>query len=668
MKIVTVIPLGKGIFKANLTYFTSKDIKNGEVVSISLRNKKILGIVVSSSPASLLKSGLKSMPFSLKKITETKKISIFKKEFIDSAILLDSYFVSQKNSALSVLIPSLFKDKYDRLEKTYEENNENKNTNNSIPKGIKTEKLLLQASFEDRISFYKTLIRGSFANKKSVFMVLPTEYDIDKFYQSLSKGIEKFIFPIYGNLKSQKIIEIYEEIMKSEHGVLILGTAQFLSIPRNDIGTVIVEHESSNAYKSIQRPHFDMRTFAEIYASKMNAKFILGDTLLRLETIERKNTDNLGEIYPMSFRTNFEKIKISVINPSKDRDDATKENTEQKTKKFRIFDDKVLEEIAESIKNKKNVFIFSLRKGLATHTLCRDCGEILNCDKCMAPVVLYLSKDEKKRMFVCNKCNTEKDPETKCSYCGGWNLIPLGIGTDTIYEEAKKLFSSENDLLGGLKAKIFKLDKESATTGNAAKKIIKEFEKTGGGILVGTEMSFFYMKDKVDLSVMASFDSLWSIPNYKMGEKVAHLLISTLEKTDRKIIIQTKNEKDLAISALKAENLLPFVREELNDRKELGYPPFKRLIKITSIGNKENSLTIKKYLENALLKYNPDIFSGFVSKNKDKYITNAIIKIDPKKWSLPELSSGSSLEKELENILTSLPPSCEITIDPEDLL
>ena len=40
MKIVTVIPLEKGAFKTDLTYFTAKDIKNGSIVSIPIRNKK----------------------------------------------------------------------------------------------------------------------------------------------------------------------------------------------------------------------------------------------------------------------------------------------------------------------------------------------------------------------------------------------------------------------------------------------------------------------------------------------------------------------------------------------------------------------------------------------------------------------------------------------------
>ena len=513
---------------------------------------------------------------------------------------------------------------------------------------MKPEKVLFQAPLEDRISFYKTLIRGSFAEKKSIFMVLPTEYDIEVFYESLSKGIENFIFCMHGGLKPKKVIEKYKQIMLSSHPLLILGTAQFLSIPRQDIGMVILEHESSSTYKIIPKSNFDLRTFTEFFSSKIGAKLILGDSLLRFETIARKETEDMNEAHPMSFRINSEGIKIETINP-----------TESKTSKFAIFSKKSVQEIQNTIKNKKNVFIFSLRKGLATMTICRDCNETVNCEKCLAPVVLYLSRDRKKRMFVCNKCNTEKNPETICAHCGSWNLMPLGIGTDTVFEEVKDKLS---------KKKIFRLDKESIKTPAAAEKIIKEFEENPGSILIGTEMAFFYLKKKKDLSIVASFDSLWSIPNFRMSEKIIQLLLSIISKTERKIIIQTKNKNDPALLSVKSENLLPLVRKELGDRKNLGYPPYKRFIKIIYLGNKISSLESQKTLREIFKEYNPEIFSGFMAKNKNQYITNALLKLDPQKWSLPELSAGSSIDQNLFNLLSSLPPSYEVSVDPEDLL
>jgi len=661
MKIVTVIPLEKGAFKTDLTYFTAKDIKNGSIVNIPIRNKKILGLVVFSEDVLSAKSGIKDMSFKLKKITEIKEHSIFRNEFLESALKLSSYFVSKKNNGVISLIPAIFREKYDQIEKFKD--------GPCLPAGrlgeidrpleIKTEKLLLQAQLEDRISFYKTLIRGQFALKKSVFIVLPTEYDIEMFYQSLSKGIENFTFSMHGGVRPKKIIKNYEKIINSPHGVLILGTAQYLSIPRLDLGTIIVEHENSNVYKMFSRPHFDLRIFTELYATKIGAKFILGDTLLRYETIARKEIDNLSEVYPLSFRTNFDEEAIHIINPNPNKEEETLPPLGGKASKFRIFSEKSIEEIEHSLKNKKNVFIFSLRKGLATYTICKDCNETINCEKCLAPVVLYLSRDGKKRMFVCNRCNTEKDSDTKCANCGGWNLMPLGIGTDTVFEEIRNKFP---------KTKIFKLDRESVKTNKEAEKIIKEFEKSSGSILIGTEMVFFYLKEKVDLSVVASFNSLWSIPNFKMSEKIIQLLLSIIGKTERKIIIQTKNKNDPALLAVKSENLLPFIREELEDRKNLGYPPYKTFIKITYLGDKDDSIEAKKSLREVFKEYTPEIFSGFIVKNKNQFVTNALLKLDPQKWSLPELSHGSSIDQNLFNLLSSLPPSYEVSVDPEDLL
>ena len=120
--------------------------------------------------------------------------------------------------------------------------------------------------------------------------------------------------------------------------------------------------------------------------------------------------------------------------------------------------------------------------------------------------------------------------------------------------------------------------------------------------------------------------------------------------------------------AVESGNLLPFVREELEDRKKLNYPPYRRFIKITYLGNKEESIEAKKVLRELFKEYNPEIFNGFIAKNKNQYVTNALIKLEPKKWSLSELSIGSTINQHLSNLLSSLPFSYEVSVDPEDLL
>jgi primosomal protein N' (replication factor Y) len=652
MKIVSVIPLKKSLLKGDLTYFTSLNVEVGNIVYVPVRNNKTLSLVTSVEELEEAKTDVKKMDFNLKKVLENKGASIFSKEFLDSVFSTSKYFAQNINASITSLIPNIFIEEYDKIAKIKKED-----SNLLAPsQSLRAEKLLLQYPLLDRISMYKTLVRESFARGKSVFMVLPTEFDIDKFTAYLSKGVEQFTFSMHSGMAEKKVLSMYEKIMASSHPVLIIGTPPFLCIPKKNIGTVILEHENSGAYRMIRKPHFDLRTFAEVYASKNNSRFIMADECLRFETIGRKDLDNMTPLHPLSYRVDFSG-EIITENPNNDSQNLFHRGN--KDLKFKIFSDQNLEEVKHRLEKKENIFVFSLRKGLATMTVCKDCGEIVSCEKCGTPLVLYTSHQGKKRMFVCNRCVTEKDGDIACVSCKGWNLVPLGIGADTVSAEIKKIFP---------KIKVFQLDKESAKTAAGARKIIKEFENTKGSVLVGTEMAFFYLKEKVPLSIIAAFDSLWSIPNFKMSERILQILLSISSMTKEKLIIQTKNENDAIIKAFSSKNMLSFVREELEDRLRLDYPPYKRFIKISHLGDKDETLKARNMLKEGFAEYSPEIFSGFVAKLKGEYLTNALIKMDIKKWSLPELSNGASIDENLSAKLLVLQPTFGIQVDPEDLL
>ena len=181
-------------------------------------------------------------------------------------------------------------------------------------------------------------------------------------------------------------------------------------------------------------------------------------------------------------------------------------------------------------------------------------------------------------------------------------------------------------------------------------------------------MALLYLKNKIPLSIIASFNSLWSIPSYKISEKIIQILISIISRTSEKLVIQTNNDQDSAILAFKNNNLLAFIRGELKERESLGYPPYKRFIKISFLGDKKETEEVRIFLKENLKAYNPEIFSGFVEKLKEKYLTNVLLRLDPKDWSLKELIPNSKIEEKLYEKLSSLPKEFNITVDPEDLL
>jgi primosomal protein N' (replication factor Y) (superfamily II helicase) len=669
MYILTVIPIDKGVKKEYLTYFSASMVAVGMIVSVPVRSRAIDALVIGVEPAENLKQELKDAKFQLKKINNVKGHAPFGDAFFEACTRLREYTLGSTGTIIDTLLPSVFmeksiiesKNKIDNVDEKVETNNvktniEQKTTDTTNTTEIKQEKLIFQATYADRMGWYKTLIRESFSKKESVFICVPTRYDTEKFKNILSKGIEHYVFTFSHDLNKKTMLSNYQKCVDEEHPILIIGTGMFLSLPRHDIKTIILEHESSDSYKQFVRPFIDTRTFVEIFASIKKTKLIFGDTILRPETLYRRDRGELGEVAPPLFRfTNAEK-QIIV--------DMKEETDELGKKSFSVLSSNVKQMIEMAHEQKESIFLFSVRKGLAGVTVCNDCGHTLLCPNCTSPVVLYgqkqrsATKDESGRVFMCNKCGYKEKTETRCPICTSWNLNPLGVGTDRVYEEVRKLYPHLN---------VIQIDKETTPTDAEARKAITKFYDTKGSILIGTEMAFYYLKDDIYASAIISVDGLFSIPSFNMTQKILHIIEKLQAITKTGIVIQTRMADNKILKNILSGNVLPLYREDLEERKMFGYPPYKKLIKITFGGTAAQGEKAREYLNKVLEKYDPQIFSAFVGKVRGEYITNTIIKVDPSLWPVP-LRNGQKADEDLYKRLTAISSTFTLNIDPEDLL
>lgn len=651
MYIATVIPIQKGLQKEYLTYFSSDNIPLGTIVTVPMRSKSIDAVIIAMEDARNVKSDIKTADYQLKKIISVKGNSPFTKEFLTACTRMSTYTASSTGIIIKSLLPSVFLENIPSLAQS--QTTEEKNTDPNI----KHEKLIFQALTPERTSWYRTLIRESFAKKQSVFICVPTGYDIEEMKVALTKGIEQYVFSFYGDMGKKALLKQYNECMEATHPILIIGTGMFLSIPRRDIETIIIEHESSDAYKQFSRPYIDIRTFAEILSSIQKTKLIFGDTLLRPETLYRHDEGELGDVSSPLFRLPQAERQLVV--------DMTQEADTVGAKKFTVLSNTTTQMLESALSNNESVFLFSVRKGLAGVTVCNDCGHTLLCPQCSTPMVLYgarqstANKKESSRVFMCNKCGQKDTTEVRCEICSSWNLTPLGVGTDRVYEEVSKLYPN---------ASIVQIDKEATPTDKEARDAIARFYKTSGSILIGTEMVFSYLKTSVTHSAIISLDGLFSIPSFNITQKIIHIIEKLHTTTNKNLIIQTRIPDNTILQHILSGNVLPLYREDLKERKQFNYPPFKRLIKITFTGTAIETEKARSYLDHILGNYDPQIFSAFVSRIRGQYITNTVIKVNPSIWPIPNEEHKQSFEPQLAEALLSLPPSFSVNVDPEDLL
>lgn len=630
MKILNIIPIAKTISKGELTYFTSDEgVTVGSIVKVPIRKKTAHGLVVDIKNVEENKAEIKSAPFSIKKIEKLQSTTFLTPEFIESVKQASEYFATSPALILNSLIPKKILRNIDKIKTEW-----------TFEKKEKTyDGFVTQADEEERYANYKSLIREEFAKKSSIFFCLPTLEDIKKARTLLEKGIEKYTFVLHNSLSEKDLINIWNNIMQETHPVLIISTGSFLCLPRKDIGTIIIERENSRAYKNQIRPYLDTRTFIEILSKKIKIKMLLGDSLLRTETIWRERASELAEFRSLKFRS-LSTSSQTLVDMRQNREPGTETP-------WRILSEELETLIKDMKDSSENLFIFGVRKGLFPTTICGDCGHTVLCHNCEAPTVLH--SVNKTNFFLCHKCGEKRSAEEKCAHCESWKLTPLGVGIDNIKKEIEEKFPN---------VKIFKMDKDSVSTHKRAVSIMEKFNSTPGSILLGTEMALLYLNDKVENAAVVSIDPLFSIPDFRINEKIMYILLKMRSLARRKFIVQTRNPEQKVLDYALKGNLLDFYRDEIEQRKIFGYPPYSVIVKITLQGQKA---VVTKEMEKLTELFKPNefiTFPSYTSLFKGKYSMNGILKIEREKWP----------DKEIIEKIGLLPAQIMVKIDPESVL
>lgn len=631
MNIVEVIPITKSARIDTLTYYTTKRVSVGNLVTVPIRKKDVTALVINITDGKEMKESLRSSDFALKKVKGVLKKKLFKKEFIRTVAELSDYYSTSTGLILNQLTSTKIIENSDKI----------KVISKKKDKVEKKESLtyVVQADRDDRYSQYKNYIRERLAQKESVIFIVPTQSDIDFADEYITRGIKNRVFTMSPNLSKTKLISTWNNALESDKPVVIIGTQSMLHIPRSDIGAVIIERESSPAYKALRRPYSDGRKVAQVYAKHLGVRLILGDTLLTIETLNKVTDQTYMELSPLVFRS-LTPATADLIDMTEVEDSPTVS-----------ISNEMLEMLEEAKSESANSFIFTSRKGMFSSVVCDDCKKVRTCTFCSSPLVLHGGADptNKNFLFRCHSCGEEESAGGLCPECKSWKLTTLGIGIQQVERDVL-------DLLPG--SKTFVLSKDTASTPKKAKDIVEEYYKTPGSILLGTEMALPYLKEDIEYVAVSSLDTLFSLPDFRIRERIMHILLALRKIAFKKILLQTRHPKELIFEHGLSGNLVSFYREEEKMRENFGYPPFMTLIKVTRSDKKEVVEQEMSELENFFKPHTFHIYPAFTEKVKNAYVMHGLIRLEPSKWP----------DKELVNKLRMLPPNYRVEVDAQSLL
>lgn len=631
MYIVHVTPIVRSSLH-KLSYFTPNELAVGAVVYVPLRNKEVPALVLATEDARTIKSILRTNIYETKKIREQEARSVLTAPFLRAAERIARHYATSTGNIVESFVPTAILTAADAGEIVAPQaQNE---TNGSF------EKFVLQVPRKERVEKYIHLTRSAFAQKKSVFICAPTVREARYLKTQCERGIEAYTHLIESSQTKKQQVENWNAILKQKHPVLVIGTPLFSSIPRGDFSHYILEHEMSSSYKQQKRPRADARILLEHLARESGCALVCAGTTVSLATHR-----SLQEGFATELEEHTKKLRsrasLYVVDST-----SVREKAKDKKHEFPAIAPESIATLRTHAKKGDQSFIFAARRGIASHTVCNDCSQTVECHHCASPVVLH--ERGSTRYLLCHRCGAARDANETCGACGSWNLVALGVGIERV----------ENYLQKNLKdVPLFVLSSDTAHTPKQAQEIVDEFYATKGSILIGTELALSYLTEEVACSVMSSIDSLLAVPDFRIEEKVFGIIAMLLEVTRHSLYVETTNISNSMLKHAKSGSLSEYATEELKLRKKLHYPPYTHLIKVSCTGSRDVVIADMEKFVAITQKYKPRVFGGFVPAQRGSTL-HALLRLPTESWP----------DSELAPILESLPMSFTVDVNPEKVL
>jgi primosomal protein N' (replication factor Y) len=263
------------------------------------------------------------------------------------------------------------------------------------------------------------------------------------------------------------------------------------------------------------------------------------------------------------------------------------------------FSFKLIEQISENLKQKKQNIILHNRRGYAHVIECETCGYVNYCSNC--DVVMTYHKYSKE--MKCHYCGQKAAKPTVCPKCNSENINERGVGIEQIEEELQKLFP-ENE--------VDRMDVDSMRKKFAYEKLYEKIETGEAEIVLGTQMISKGLDfDNIELVAIPKADALLYVQDFRAEERAYQLITQVSGRAGRvsgkgKILIQTYNPAHPVFKLIQENNTTEIYKHFLEERKKFLYPPFVKLLMIELKHRREDKTDrASQFLSSVLRKYLP---------------------------------------------------------------
>jgi primosomal protein N' (replication factor Y) len=350
---------------------------------------------------------------------------------------------------------------------------------------------------------------------------------------------------------------------------VVIGTRSALFAPLPRLRLIVVEDEQAEAYKSESAPRYHARDVARRRARLEGARLVLGSAAPSVETYAAAAA---GELTTLRMPPRRPAPSVTVVDM----------RAERQRGHIGYLSRTLVQAMTRHLRGGGSVVLIVQQRGYARILLCRECGAAVRCPACDIAMA-YDREDGALRCRVCGR--TGRAPDV-CPRCGGVDLRGVGAGTKRIEEIVRRLFPA---------LRIGRLDAETA---RGADHLVQEFAGGRVRLLVGTVALLRARRARPTLVGVIDADGPMYLPDFRAAERTLQRLRAAIDLAHPapaglqlrpagmgpppEAVLQTRVPDHPVMRAIGTGRDATFYDEELTARRDFGYPPYARLVRIVA--------------------------------------------------------------------------------------
>lgn len=417
-----------------------------------------------------------------------------------------------------------------------------------------------------KTEIYIQLIRETLESGSQVLLLLPEIALTTQIVSRLQQVFGSQMGIYHSKYSDNERVEVWNGVLSGRFS-FVVGVRSSIFLPFDSLGLIIVDEEHEASFKQFDpAPRFQARDSAIMLSYFHQAKTILGSATPSFESYFNATQDKYGYVQLTHRYGDASLPEYHLANLSADR----KKNL-LKLDSTRLMREK----IQDALDKNEQVLIFQNRRGYSPYIQCEDCGWTGQCIQCDVSLTYHQFAEE----LRCHYCGYKEKVPSSCPACGSTQLTTMGMGTERIEESLSLLFPE---------ARLGRMDLDTTRNKYGYQRILDEFGAGQIDILVGTQMITKGLDfGRVTVVGIWDGDRILNFPDFRAGERAFQQITQVAGRAGRRsekgqVIIQSRNPDNEVFEKVIKGDYYEYFRHEMMERKSFYYPPYVKLVKITT--------------------------------------------------------------------------------------